>query len=130
MVTKLFMISSNPVAPSKVTLYNPHLLLFYTISLLASVISLRSHILEIDTNPTTGTTIETLLAVLSTCICTALFLISATTPREIDREELLDIDDSDGSVMILKDGRVLRNVSITQVRKSFFDLYTLTPVIS
>ncbi|CAO3660699.1 unnamed protein product [Umbelopsis vinacea] len=109
MVTKLFMISSNPVAPSKVTLYNPHLLLFYTISLLASVISLRSHILEIDTNPTTGTTIETLLAVLSTCICTALFLISATTPREIDREELLDIDDSDGSVMILKDGRVLRN---------------------
>lgn len=111
MVIKLFMISSNPVAPSKVTLYNPHLLVFYTIALLGSVIRLRSNVLNSDNDNSAENTLEILTSALSTCICTALFLVSATTPREIDREELLDIDDSDGSVMILKDGRVLRNVS-------------------
>ncbi|KAM3589807.1 hypothetical protein VKS41_000661 [Umbelopsis sp. WA50703] len=109
MVIKLFMISSNPVAPSKVTLYNPHLLLFYTVALLASVIRLRSNLLHSDNDGSAKNTLEILTSALSTCICFALFLVSATTPREIDREELLDIDDSDGSVMILKDGRVLRN---------------------
>lgn len=114
MVTKLFIISSNPVAPSKFTLYNPHLLSFYTITSLASVIRIRS--LTLGSTPVPGTALEILLAALSTCICFALFFVSVTTPREIEREELLDLDDSDGSVMILKDGRVLRNVSLNLIK--------------
>jgi hypothetical protein len=67
-----------------------------------------------------GTALEILLAALSTCICFALFFVSVTTPREIEREELLDLDDSDGSVMILKDGRVLRNVSLNLITRFGF----------
>lgn len=54
-------------------------------------------------------------------LCTNLILwtISATTPTELNQGELLDFDDTDVGVMVLHDGRVVRNVSKYMVRKKF-----------
>lgn len=123
LLIKSFTTPTDPVAPSRFTLYNPHFLMFYMLSCISASVRCFSYFFtasEWVTSPAT----EKSFAVIDLLISIIIFFISATTPNELNQGELLDIDDPDEGIMVLHDGRVVRNVSY-QRKKSNNDMTRL-----
>ncbi|KAF7724816.1 hypothetical protein EC973_000701 [Apophysomyces ossiformis] len=74
----------------------------------------------------TSSTIEKAFAIVDLAICLALWAVSATTPTELDQGELVDFDDEDDGVLVLHDGRVVRNGRILSLEASASPLSSIT----
>lgn len=113
LVIKSFTTPADPVSPSKFTLYNPHFLIFYTLASSSAIVRAFSYFITgSDANWATSSTIEKTFAAIDLMICITIWLVSVTTPGELDQGELLDIDGDDGGILVLHDGRVVRSVCI------------------
>ncbi|ORZ00940.1 ABC transporter type 1, transmembrane domain-containing protein [Syncephalastrum racemosum] len=110
LVIKSFTTPADPVSPSKFTLYNPHFLIFYTLASSSAIVRAFSYFITgSDANWATSSTIEKSFAAIDLVICITIWLVSVTTPGELDQGELLDIDGDDGGILVLHDGRVVRS---------------------
>ncbi|KAI7862297.1 ABC transporter type 1, transmembrane domain-containing protein [Spinellus fusiger] len=110
LVIKSFTTPSDPVSPSKFTLYNPHFLVFYSFALISASLRLIAHfgsLLEKAALFTAG--IEKEFSVIDFAICLTLWYVSATTPSELNHGELLDMDEDEDGVLVLDDGHIVRN---------------------
>ncbi|KAI9031832.1 ABC transporter type 1, transmembrane domain-containing protein [Phycomyces nitens] len=109
LVIRSFTTPTDPVAPSKFTLYNPHFLTFYSFALFSAIVRIFAHFGTLLNSGDMASGIEKGFSLVDCFICLAIWLVSATTPSELDQGELLDFDDDDDGVLVLNDGRVVRN---------------------
>ncbi|KAL0088903.1 ABC transporter type 1, transmembrane domain-containing protein [Phycomyces blakesleeanus] len=110
LVIRSFTTPADPVAPSKFTLYNPHFLTFYSFALISAIVRIFAHFgTLLNSRDGVPSGVEKGFSLVDCFICLAIWLVSATTPSELDQGELLDFDDDDDGVMVLNDGRVVRN---------------------
>lgn len=64
-----------------------------------------------DNNWSISPTIEKSFALIDLSLCFVLWYVISTSPTELDQGELADFEDDDDGVLVLHDGRVVRNVS-------------------
>lgn len=55
--------------------------------------------------------IEKTFAGIDLGLCFILWIVIITSPSELDQGELIDFEDDEDGVLVLHDGRVVRNVS-------------------
>lgn len=65
-----------------------------------------------DNNWFISSSIEKSFACIDFGLCFILWIIIITAPSELDQRELVDFEDNDDNVLVLQDGRVIRNVHI------------------
>ncbi|CAO3590539.1 unnamed protein product [Absidia cylindrospora] len=127
LVLRSFTTPSDPLSPSKFTLYNYHFLLFYTLAIISSFLRCFSYlVISHGDHWLTSWTIEISFAVTNLTINLILWTASATAPSELDQGELLDFDDTDDGVMVLHDGRVVRNGRILSLEANASPLSCIT----
>ncbi|KAI8089911.1 uncharacterized protein BX664DRAFT_365696 [Halteromyces radiatus] len=127
LVLKSFTTPSDPLSPSKFTLYNYHFLLFFSMAIISSFLRCFSYfVITHGDHWVTSWTIETSFAVTNLVINLILWATSATAPSELDQGELLDFDDTDDGVMVLLDGRVVRNGRILSLEANASVLSCIT----
>ncbi|CAO3611821.1 unnamed protein product [Cunninghamella echinulata] len=126
LILKSFTTPTDPVSPSKFSLYNPHFLIFYTIFVVSAILRCFSDFILSNNGTWTSLTIESTFALVNLCTNWILWMISATTSTELNQGELLDFDDTDVGVMVLHDGRVVRNGRILSLEASASPLSCIT----
>ncbi|KAI8341301.1 ABC transporter type 1, transmembrane domain-containing protein [Chlamydoabsidia padenii] len=127
LVIRSFTTPSDSLSPSKFTLYNYHFLLFYSLAITSSFLRCFSYfVISHDDHWLTSWTIEISFAVTNLAINLILWTASATAPSELDQGELLDFDDTDDGVMVLHDGRVVRNGRILSLEANASPLSRIT----
>ncbi|KAI8379618.1 uncharacterized protein BYT42DRAFT_333425 [Radiomyces spectabilis] len=127
LVIKSFTTPADPVILSKLTVYNPHFLVFYSLALLSAVARIFSYfVIGSQTEWLTSSTIEKSFAIIDLVICIILWFVSATTPTELDPRELMDFEDDDSGVLVLHDGRTVRNGRILSMEATASPLSTVT----
>ncbi|KAG1520063.1 hypothetical protein G6F52_008021 [Rhizopus delemar] len=92
----------------KFTRYSNHLLVFYSMTLLSTVLRGFDYFLT-DNNWFISSSIEKSFACIDFGLCFILWMIIITAPSELDQRELVDFEDNDDNVLVLQDGRVIRN---------------------
>lgn len=100
----------NPIDPSKFTRYTYHFLIFYSLVFLSAIIRVVDYFFT-DNNWSISPTIEKSFALIDLSLCFVLWYVISTSPTELDQGELADFEDDDDGVLVLHDGRVVRNVS-------------------
>lgn len=128
LVIKSFTTPTDPVAPLKFTIYNPHFLVFYTLVSGAAVARSYSYfVVTPDKGWLISPTTEKAFAAIDMLLCVIIWIVSATSPGELDHRELSDIDNGEDGILVLHDGRVVRNVSWVWMHNSI-EAYTHTNV--
>lgn len=105
LVIKSFTTPTNPIDPSKFTRYSHHFLVFYTITFISALIRCFDYYF---TNQSLA--IDKSFATIDLILCFILWIVIITSPSELDQGELVDFEDDDDGVLVLNDGRVVRNV--------------------
>lgn len=75
------------------------------------MIRLFDYYFTVDNNWFISSAIEKSFACIDLALCFILWIVIITSPSELDQGELVDFDDDDDGVLVLHDGRVVRNVT-------------------
>ncbi|CEP19654.1 hypothetical protein [Parasitella parasitica] len=120
-----FTTPANPVDPSKFTRYSHHFLLFYALFFVSALIRVFDYLFT-DNNWFISSGIEKTFSLIDLSLCFILWFVVITSPTELDQGELVDFDDDDHGVLVLHDGRVVRNGRILSLESSASPLSSLT----
>ncbi|KAL9548576.1 hypothetical protein MBANPS3_005610 [Mucor bainieri] len=127
LVIKSFTTPANPTDPSKFTRYSHHFLVFYALFFVSAVVRAFDYLLTDKHNWFISSGIEKTFSLIDLCLCCVLWSVVVTSPAELDHGELLDVDDDDDDrVLVLHDGRVVRNGRILSLESSASPLSSLT----
>ncbi|CAO3621386.1 unnamed protein product [Mucor hiemalis] len=126
LVIKSFTTPANPVDPSKFTRYSHHFLVFYSIILISAIIRFFDYFFTNEKNWFISSAIEKSFACIDLGLCFILWSVVVTSPSELDRGELVDFEDDDDGVLVLFDGRVVRNGRILSLESSASPLSSIT----
>jgi hypothetical protein len=96
--------------PSKFTRYSHHFLIFYSTIFVSAIIRCFDYFLTDQKSWFISSTIEKSFACIDLTLCFILWIIIVTSPSELNQGELIDFEDDDDGVLVLFDGRVVRNV--------------------
>ncbi|KAI7874792.1 uncharacterized protein EV154DRAFT_430271 [Mucor mucedo] len=121
LVIKSFTTPTNPIDPSKFTRYSHHFLVFYTITFISALIRCFDYYF---TNQSLA--IDKSFASIDLILCFILWIVIITSPSELDQGELVDFEDDDDGVLVLHDGRVVRNGRILSLESCASPLACLT----
>lgn len=111
--------------PSKFTRYSHHFLLFYALFFVSALIRVFDYFFT-DNNWFISSGIEKSFSLIDLCLCFTLWFVVITSPTELDQGELVDFEDDDDGVLVLHDGRVVRNGRILSLESSASPLSSLT----
>ncbi|KAI8647165.1 ABC transporter type 1, transmembrane domain-containing protein [Parasitella parasitica] len=125
LVIKSFTTPANPVDPSKFTRYSHHFLLFYALFFVSALIRVFDYFFT-DNNWFISSGIEKSFSLIDLCLCFILWFVVVTSPTELDQGELVDFDDDDHGVLVLHDGRVVRNGRVLSLESTASPLSSLT----
>ena len=89
-------------------------MIFYSLILVSAFIRVGDYFLT-SNNWYISSSIEQSFALIDVVLCTLLWYVIMTSPTELDQAELVDFDDDEDGVLVLFDGRVVRNVSFDEV---------------
>ncbi|KAI8367772.1 ABC transporter type 1, transmembrane domain-containing protein [Blakeslea trispora] len=125
LVIKSFTTPENPLDSSKFTRYSYHFLTFYSLISLSAIMRVCDYFLT-NNNWYISPSIEQSFAVIDVILCTLLWYVMMTSPTELDQAELVDFDEDEDGVLVLLDGRVVRNGRILSLESSASPLSSLT----
>lgn len=81
--------------------------MFYSLTFISALIRCFDYYF---TNQTLA--IDKSFALIDLLLCFILWIVIITSPSELDQGELVDFEDDDDGVLVLHDGRVVRNVRL------------------
>ncbi|KAI8345314.1 hypothetical protein EDC96DRAFT_486829 [Choanephora cucurbitarum] len=125
LVIKSFTTPENPLDSSKFTRYSYHFVIFYSLILVSAIIRVGDYFLT-SNNWYISSSIEQSFALIDVVLCTLLWYVIMTSPTELDQAELVDFDDDEDGVLVLFDGRVVRNGRILSLESSASPMSSLT----
>lgn len=121
---KSFTTPSNPIDPTKFTKYSHHFLTFYSITLLSALLRCFDYFFTVEKNWFISSSIEKSFACIDLILCLGLWIVIITSPEELDAQEYIEIEDE--TVMVLPDGRVVRNGRLLSLESSASPLSSVT----
>ncbi|KAI7898810.1 uncharacterized protein BX663DRAFT_442359 [Cokeromyces recurvatus] len=125
LIIKTFTAPENPLDPSTFTKYSYHFLVFYSLIFVSAIVRAFDCYLTNSYSPDSFT-VEKLFTFVDLLLCFILWFIIISSPSEIDHRELVDFEDDDHSVLVLYDGRVVRNGRILSLESSASPLSSIT----
>lgn len=111
LIIKSFSVPIHPAEPSRFTKYKYHILIFYTLLFVSAITRVLDYYFT-DNKWLISSAIEKAFSVYDLALCFTLWTVILTSPSELNPRELLDYQDDDDSVLILHDGKIIRNVKI------------------
>ncbi|KAI8978492.1 ABC transporter type 1, transmembrane domain-containing protein [Pilobolus umbonatus] len=125
LVIKSFTTPADPLDPSKFTRYSYHFLIFYSVTLISAIVRVFDYFFTLN-NWFISSTLEKSFASIDLCLCFGLWFVTITSPSELDQGELVDFEEDDDGVLVLHDGRVVRNGRILSLESSASPLASFT----
>ncbi|KAI9486629.1 MAG: ABC transporter type 1, transmembrane domain-containing protein [Benjaminiella poitrasii] len=125
LVIKSFTMPANPLDPSSFTKYSQHFLVFYSLIFVSALVRAFDYFLT-NNDRFIPSAVEKSFAFIDLVLCLILWVVIVTSPTEIDHGELAELEDDDHGVLVLHDGRVVRNGRILSLESSASPLSSIT----